>query len=215
MAQDAVDEAIKTFNLTPKAQTLPDITTSGLAGIQTTGTCCTRDIVLMGAHGFSKSLASQLMDHYKLDVDVAKHLASNYGDRAWNLLSASSPSEITRLLPTHPFTEAEVRYAVREEAACTGADLIARRTRLAFLDVDSAQIALPRVIEIMGKELGWSKARSAAEWTETVAFLKSMGLSQDKQALSRDDVTKGSLTPKNKALAVSSKLNMQVSQIGN
>lgn len=206
MAEDAVDEAIKTFHLTPKAQTLPDITASGLKGVTTTGACCTRQIVLIGAHGFSKSLQAELADHYKLDADIAHHLATNYGDRAWTVLEEAS-SDVKRLLPAHPFTEAEVRYGVRAEAACTAADLISRRTRLAFLDVDSALAALPRVIEIMGEELNWSKGRAAFEWDETVRFLKSMGLSQDKQGLSRREVeTKAA--PKNKALAVSTKLNL-------
>ncbi|CEJ80117.1 Putative Glycerol-3-phosphate dehydrogenase [[Torrubiella] hemipterigena] len=210
MAEDAVDEAIKTFNLKPKAQTLPDITASGLQGVTTTGACCTRQIVLIGAHGFSKSLQAELADHYKLDADIAHHLATNYGDRAWALLEEGD-STVKRLLPAHPFTEAEVRYGVRAEAACTAADLISRRTRLAFLDVDSALAALPRVIEIMGEELNWSKGRAAFEWDETVRFLKSMGLSQDKQGLSRRDVeTKVAAAPKNKALAaaVSNKLNL-------
>ena len=34
--------------------------------------------------------------------------------------------------------------------------MLARRTRLAFLNVHAAEEALPRVIEIMARELGWS-----------------------------------------------------------
>ena len=41
--------------------------------------------------------------------------------------------------------EAEVVYAVRHEYCETAEDFIARRTRLAFLDVDACKIALPRV----------------------------------------------------------------------
>lgn len=201
MAEDAVDEAIKTFNLKPTPRILPDITESGLAGINATGACVTRQIALMGAHGFSKTLQAELADHYKLAPDVAHHLATNYGDRAWMLIEESKEKgKVARLLPTHPFSEAEVRYAVRHEAACTAADLIARRTRLAFLDVDSALTALPRVIEIMASELNWSTGRAAFEWDETVRFLKSMGLSQDKQGLSKVDVESKAVS-KHKALA--------------
>ena len=34
--------------------------------------------------------------------------------------------------------------------------------------------ALPRVIELMGRELGWSKARKAAEHKDASAFLETM-----------------------------------------
>lgn len=60
-----------------------------------------------------------------------------------------------------PYVEAEVFYATRHEYACTAVDILARRTRLAFVD---AQAAL-RVIEIMSKELGWSRARQWEEYT--------------------------------------------------
>ena len=48
--------------------------------------------------------------------------------------------------------------------------------RLAFLDCQSAFEAMPRVIEIMGEELNWSKERKERERLETVEFLKTMGL---------------------------------------
>lgn len=37
--------------------------------------------------------------------------------------------------------------------------MIARRTRLAFLNVQAADEALPRIIEIMGKKLKWSEQK--------------------------------------------------------
>lgn len=52
----------------------------------------------------------------------------------------------------------QVYQAVREYA-CTAVDVLARRTRLAFLNVNAAQQALPMVIDIMAKELAWSKDR--------------------------------------------------------
>ena len=52
----------------------------------------------------------------------------------------------------------QVIYAVREYAA-TAVDILARRTRLAFLNVRAAEEALPRVIELMARELGWSKQK--------------------------------------------------------
>lgn len=51
-----------------------------------------------------------------------------------------------RLVRGHPMLEAEVVYAVHNEYCETAEDFIARRTRLAFLDVNACREALPRVI---------------------------------------------------------------------
>ena len=80
---------------------------------------------------------------------------------------------------------------MRSEGACTAADVISRRTRLAFLDVDSALKALPRVIDVMAEELSWSDARREHEWTETVHFLRSMGLEEARMAVTRQEVLSG------------------------
>ncbi|KAH7324428.1 FAD dependent oxidoreductase-domain-containing protein [Stachybotrys elegans] len=208
MAEDAVDEAVKTFKLTPRAMTQPDISGTELPGFITNGTCRTRNVPLVGAHGFSTRLPAELMELHKIDADIADHLAHSYGDRSWTVLANESPSATTRLLPSFPFIEAEVRHAARQEAACTAADLISRRTRLSFLDVDSALMALPRVIDVMGEELGWSEKRKAHEWTETVQFFKSMGLDEEKLSLTRAEVEKKGAalaTPKRTLTAGSSK----------
>jgi len=69
-----------------------------------------------------------------------------------------------------------VIYAVREYAA-TVVDVIARRTRLAFLNVRAAEESLPRVIELMSRELGWSKQREQEEYAHAMRFLSlEMGL---------------------------------------
>lgn len=52
----------------------------------------------------------------------------------------------------------QVLYAIKEYA-CTAIDVIARRTRLGFLNVQAADEALPRIVHIMGKELDWSQER--------------------------------------------------------
>ena len=51
-----------------------------------------------------------------------------------------------------------MKYAVGEYA-CTAIDVLARRTRLAFLNVQAAHEALPRIVDIMAAELGWDKNR--------------------------------------------------------
>ncbi|KAL6916943.1 hypothetical protein ACHAPO_006717 [Fusarium lateritium] len=181
MAEDTVNDAIKLFDLKPQAISLPDISGANASGFTTTGVCCTRNIPLIGAHGYSTSLASQLMEMYPIDADVADHLAHNYGDRAWTVLSIN-PSLNNRLVSGLPYLESEISHGIRNEAACTVADIIARRTRLSFLDSSKALQALPRVIDIAATELQWSKARKAQEKADSIAFLASMGLEQKTDA---------------------------------
>lgn len=69
-----------------------------------------------------------------------------------------------------------MHYAVTHEYAQTATDVLARRTRLAFLNVHAALEALPRVVDIMAAELGWTRAERVQEIERAVRFLGAMGL---------------------------------------
>jgi glycerol-3-phosphate dehydrogenase len=175
MAEEAVDEAISSFNLTPKPfPNAPDVSGTEMVddGARLDGTCQTHQVKLIGAHGFSKTLFINLIQHFGVETDVAKHLTESYGDRAWTVAALSSPTEKRfpvrgeRISPLYPFVDGEVRYAVRHEYAQTAVDVLARRTRLAFLNAQAALEALPKVIDIMGAELSWDSKRKDLEWTD-------------------------------------------------
>ena len=79
------------------------------------------------------------------------------------------------LIPEHPGcallpTVGEVRCAVRDSFALTVEDVLARRSRVLFLDGALAAAAAPAVARIMAHELGWSPAREAAELAAFVAL---------------------------------------------
>jgi glycerol-3-phosphate dehydrogenase len=80
-------------------------------------------------------------------------------------------------LPLPLVIDAEVRYAVRHEYALTAIDVLARRTRLSFLNARAALDALPRVVDIMADELGWSYKERKNQISKGIQFLGSMGLS--------------------------------------
>lgn len=42
--------------------------------------------------------------------------------------------------------------------------MIARRLRLAFLNVQAAQEALPTIVNIMAEELNWSNDEKEVDW---------------------------------------------------
>lgn len=204
MAEEAVDAAIKQYNLkprpgpsTPETNSLEGETEVLVPMVPIDGNCKTEEVKLIGAHGYSPNLFISLVQHYGVESHVAKHLATSYGDRAWEVCELSTPTgrrfpvRGIQLSPLYPFIDGEVRYAVRFEYAMTAADVIARRTRLAFLNVQEALEALPRVIDIMAEELKWDKKRKDTEWVETVRFLESMGLPETRKGISRKDVESG------------------------
>lgn len=81
----------------------------------------------------------------------------------------------------------QVVQAVKEYA-CTAVDVLARRTRIAYLNTQAAEEALPTIINIMKKELKWSNARAEKEKKEALEFLyHEMGVKVILQALYSND----------------------------
>ncbi|KAL0961472.1 hypothetical protein HGRIS_006416 [Hohenbuehelia grisea] len=165
MAEEAVDVAVEVFGFQNKA-----------------GKCVTEQLRLVGSDGWSRNMFIGLIQRYGLETEVAKHLSENYGDRAWTVCALASPTGESwplhgvKLHSQYPFIEAEVRYAVKHEYAQTAVDVLARRTRLSFLNVQAALDALPRVVGIMAEELGWSASRQRTEVERALIYFETMGL---------------------------------------
>lgn len=157
MAEDTLDAAISTHNL--KA-----------------GPCKTVGLFLEGGKDWSPTLYIRLVQDYGLESEVAQHLASTYGDKAFEVAKMAKvtgkrwPIVGKRLVSEFPYIEAEVKYALKEYA-CTAIDVISRRTRLAFLNVQAAEEALPRIVDIMAKELNWKEQRKKEELEAAKKFL--------------------------------------------
>lgn len=176
MAEECVDEAIRHFSLQPHSlSNPPDISGTEMVDERwrLDGKCQTHQVKLIGAHGFSKTLFINLIQHFGLETIVAQHLTESYGDRAWTVAALCSPTERRfpvrgeRLAAAYPFVDGEVRYATRHEYAQTAVDVLARRTRLSFLNAMAALEATPRVIDIMAEELNWDSKRKEREWTDS------------------------------------------------
>uniref|UniRef100_A0A914M0U5 Glycerol-3-phosphate dehydrogenase n=1 Tax=Meloidogyne incognita TaxID=6306 RepID=A0A914M0U5_MELIC len=144
MAQETVDAAIKAHDLKPKND------------------CITAGLLLEGAHNWDPLLYVHLVQDYGIEVDVAQHLANNYGDRAFvvarlcKMTGKRWPIVGNRLHGEFPFLDAEVDHAIKEYA-CTTVDVIARRLRIAFLNTYAAHEVLDLVVQIMAKRLNWSR----------------------------------------------------------
>lgn len=134
-----------------------------------------------------------LRETFGFDKDVARHLSRNYGTRALQVGQIVRLDEEAgrraggtaahagglrgygrRLVPRHPFIAAEVVFAVEQEYAVTIVDVLARRTRLSFMDAAAAREATPAVASIMANLLGWDAAKTARETAAAYAFLDTM-----------------------------------------
>lgn len=68
-----------------------------------------------------------------------------------------------KLHPSFPYTEEDIIRAVRDEMAQTLEDILARRTRVLFLDARAAAEMAPEIAQIMANELGWGEERVQEE----------------------------------------------------
>lgn len=158
MAQETIDAAIKACNLEPERP------------------CQTDGFLLEGAQGWSPTMYIRLVQDFGLECEVAQHLSKSYGDRAFAVAKMASltgkrwPIIGKKIHPEFPYIDAEIRYGVREYAR-TAIDMIARRLRLAFLNVQAAQEALPGIIDIMAEELHWSAEEKKKQQREASEFL--------------------------------------------
>jgi len=130
-------------------------------------------LLLWGAHGYNSLLSVQLIQKYGIDRDIAEHLSHNYGDKAHRVAEIAKNGNFARLVPGCPFLEAEVDYSVNEYAQ-TCVDVLARRTRLAFLDAEKSKQALPKVAEILGAHLHWDEEKKQKEIEDALKYLETM-----------------------------------------
>jgi len=146
MAEDTVDHALKMFNLSAP---LP--------------ACQTEDLPILGSANYQVSGAMELSRTFGIDEDIAAYLHRTYGDQAGQVARLAKEGFAARLVKSHPVMEGEVLYAVRHELAERVIDVLARRMPLALLDTEATRQAVPRVLEIMAKELKWEEQRCEEE----------------------------------------------------
>jgi glycerol-3-phosphate dehydrogenase len=100
-------------------------------------------------------------------TDVAGRLLKTHGSDALEVVAcADGPTDLMPIVPDVALTVAEVRHAVRREMACSLADVLERRTRVALFATAAARAAAPPVADVVAGELGWSADRRARELDE-------------------------------------------------
>ena len=122
---------------------------------------------MLGADGLAavQPAAGRLAEDYGVPRATVEHLLGRYGSLATEVLDLiKTDSGLGRPLAAgHPHLRAEVAYAVMCEGALHLEDVLVRRTRLFMESADSGVAAAADVAAIMGRLLGWSRRRRAAE----------------------------------------------------
>jgi glycerol-3-phosphate dehydrogenase len=127
----------------------------------------TDQVPLLGADGLAavRPAAGRLAEDYGVTRAAVEHLLGRYGTLATEVLGLvrANPELARPLAEGHPYLRAEVAYAVTHEDALHVEDVLMRRTRLFIESADSGTSAAADVSTIMGRLLGWSRRRRAAE----------------------------------------------------
>jgi glycerol-3-phosphate dehydrogenase len=165
MARDVVDAAVAGFGRSvPSSVTdqLPLLGADGLAGVQ--------------------AGAGRLAEDYRVSRLAVEHLIDRYGTLAGEVLDLirADPGLAQPLADGHPYLRAEVVYAVTHEDALHVEDVLMRRMRLSIESADSGTGVAAEVSAIMGRLLGWSRRRRAAE---TRRYLELVATEQTTPAL--------------------------------
>jgi glycerol-3-phosphate dehydrogenase len=148
MARDVVDAAVADFDRVVPASV-------------------TEQLPLLGADGLAavQAGAVRLAEDYQVPSGVVEHLLGRYGTLAAEVLNLmrDDPRLARPLADGYPYLRAEVVYAVTHENALHVEDVLVRRIRLFIESADSGAEAAAEVSLIMGRLLGWSRRRRAAE----------------------------------------------------
>ena len=119
---------------------------------------CTTDTVPLPG-GDIQSVERAIADARRLTGDdaVASRLVTAYGS-AWGFVWIRTERDAAlaeRVAPGLPYTMAEVVHAIEQERACTLADILIRRTHVAYETRDNGRAAARRIAPVAASLLGW------------------------------------------------------------
>jgi glycerol-3-phosphate dehydrogenase len=111
--------------------------------------------------------------HLELAPPIINHITAIYGDRCAAIVRLMAERSEWRmpLVPGRPHVGAEIIHAIREEMACTLADIVIRRTELGATGHPGAEI-VNAIAGIASEELGWDADRRNREVAAVDAFYR-------------------------------------------
>lgn len=141
--------------------------------------CCTDEVLLAGAGGGEAGAPEVRRRAAALGLGDAwaDRLAARYGTDAGRVihLIAEQPRWAAPLEGTEHL-QAEVVFAARHEFAATVADVLLRRTHIAWTARDHGRAVIGTVASLLAAELGWDDARLTVERRRAEETLAAEGL---------------------------------------
>jgi glycerol-3-phosphate dehydrogenase len=134
----------------------------------------TAGLAIGGGAGFPLSGAARTVwiaaNADEVGRERAEQLLARYGTKAHAVIAASEGLADAALASAPTFRRREIEHIVRTEHVVHLADLVLRRTNLAFSGQITAPL-LPELAELAGDALGWDDATRQAEVTATTLLL--------------------------------------------
>ena len=152
MAEDLTDKMIQTGKLVPIRA------------------CETYNYNFIGKSGYSENMYLKIAQDYKLDIETAKRLRNYYGGEVFEILG-ENPKEIVK---GTGFFEEEVIHSIKNEFALSILDIIARRLRVLFTDLELAVSFVEPVGKLMTKQLKWNANKKTLEEKEAFDLIQSL-----------------------------------------
>lgn len=115
------------------AEDAVDVVLASVPSIARRPRCRTRRLPIRGSD--APPIAAAL----GVAADIADHLVGRFGSEALGVATGcrATPGGTEPLVPGLPYLRGEALHAVRNEMACSLADVLCRRTRAAILDRDA------------------------------------------------------------------------------
>ncbi|TNE74702.1 glycerol-3-phosphate dehydrogenase/oxidase [bacterium] len=150
MAEDAVDEVCKQLTIDADSET--------------------EETFLM--HSLSFDEYEELIKEYQLDT-ILKDYLFKYGKDVLKVLSYSTNKKTERIDANYPYIWEEIDYSIEHSYALKPSDVLARRTRIQFSNVELAKRIAPEVVNRLAKYHGYSeteKQKMLSEYLATVTY---------------------------------------------
>ncbi|KAF9763763.1 putative glycerol-3-phosphate dehydrogenase [Nosema granulosis] len=157
MAEQAIDATISKFKLKP------------------TRCCLTKSLKMIGAQTYSDFAIDEIRTHLSVPQDIAEHLATSYGTRAF-LISRYMENGYTRLVEDYPYIKEEIYYQMEFEMAVKISDVLFNRLLISYIDVRKASKMVEQIGRIMQRHYEWSEERYETECNQCNGYLETMGL---------------------------------------
>jgi glycerol-3-phosphate dehydrogenase len=152
MAEDLIDKVIKEGNLKVEKK------------------CSTRLYDFPGKKDYSENIYLNLIDTYKISTETAKRLRNYYGSEVYEILG-DSPKELKKGLE---YYEEEIKHFIQNEFALSITDVIARRLRIQFINLEIARSLIEPIANILARELKWTPTKKTEELHDAEKLVSSL-----------------------------------------